>query len=241
MSIKAIETSYNGYRFRSRTEARWAVFFDAAGIKYEYEKEGFELPSGRYLPDFWLPTLDAWFEVKGGDPTKSELALAVDLYRATGKDVWLSSGQPRLDGEFIIVGLGMFESMDAAERDIGASFSHWPVMHNYGLAWMPDKVGPICLFHGAWGFAPLRTGRMSGGPENVPLGEAFNAAKSARFEFGESGAANYNLSPDTSTPEKIIDAETIQKMVARHKSAHRKRARFDLEWIEHPWGEKKKA
>ena len=27
--IKAIETVYNGYRFRSRLEARWAVFFDA--------------------------------------------------------------------------------------------------------------------------------------------------------------------------------------------------------------------
>jgi hypothetical protein len=27
--IKAIETSYKGYRFRSRLEARWAVFFDA--------------------------------------------------------------------------------------------------------------------------------------------------------------------------------------------------------------------
>ena len=34
MSIKAIETRYNGYRFRSRTEARWAVFFDAFGIRY---------------------------------------------------------------------------------------------------------------------------------------------------------------------------------------------------------------
>ena len=27
-SIKPIETKYNGYRFRSRLEARWAVFFD---------------------------------------------------------------------------------------------------------------------------------------------------------------------------------------------------------------------
>ena len=26
--IKAIETYYKGYRFRSRLEARWAVFFD---------------------------------------------------------------------------------------------------------------------------------------------------------------------------------------------------------------------
>ncbi len=35
--MKPIETIYNGFRFRSRLEARWAVFFDAVEIKYEYE------------------------------------------------------------------------------------------------------------------------------------------------------------------------------------------------------------
>ena len=40
MSIEAIPTKYNNYLFRSRLEARWAVFFDAAKIKYEYEVEG---------------------------------------------------------------------------------------------------------------------------------------------------------------------------------------------------------
>jgi len=56
--IKAIETEYKGYRFRSRLEARWAVFFDAMGLQWQYEIEGFELPSGeRYLPDFYFPDL----------------------------------------------------------------------------------------------------------------------------------------------------------------------------------------
>ena len=56
LSIKPIETEYNGYRFRSRLEARWAVFVDAAGIGDEYEPEGFELYDGtRYLPDFYIP------------------------------------------------------------------------------------------------------------------------------------------------------------------------------------------
>ena len=51
--IKAIETVYNGYRFRSRLEARWAVFFDAIGAKWEYEPEGYVLEDGTYyLPDF---------------------------------------------------------------------------------------------------------------------------------------------------------------------------------------------
>lgn len=64
--IAAIETIYNGYRFRSRAEARWAVFFDAARIRYQYEPEGLQLSDGtRYLPDFFLPDCKTWFEVKG--------------------------------------------------------------------------------------------------------------------------------------------------------------------------------
>jgi hypothetical protein len=66
--MKAIETQYKGYRFRSRLEARWAVFFDALGVKWTYEHEGFELPNGtRYLPDFYLPDFDEYVEIKGGD------------------------------------------------------------------------------------------------------------------------------------------------------------------------------
>lgn len=63
--IKAIPTRYKGYHFRSRLEARYAVFFDALGLKWEYEPEGFELPNGeRYLPDFYLPEQRVWVEVK---------------------------------------------------------------------------------------------------------------------------------------------------------------------------------
>src|ERR1700684_1558662 len=75
--MKAIETRYKGYRFRSRLEARWAVFFDALGLDWEYEPEGFELGAGvRYLPDFWLPKFcgpkGLYVEVKpeGGDCSK---------------------------------------------------------------------------------------------------------------------------------------------------------------------------
>lgn len=67
--IKAIQTKYKGYNFRSRLEARWAVFFDAMGIKWEYEPEGFDLGAvGWYLPDFRIESKGkkAWVEVKGG-------------------------------------------------------------------------------------------------------------------------------------------------------------------------------
>jgi len=70
--LKAIQTRYHGYLFRSRLEARWAVFFDACGVKYEYEPEGFDLGGGlMYLPDFLLHGVagrdggDLFVEVKG--------------------------------------------------------------------------------------------------------------------------------------------------------------------------------
>lgn len=71
-SIKAIPTEYNGHLFRSRLEARWAVFFDACGVEWEYEPEGYDLGDGvRYLPDFLLHGVegraggDLYVEVKG--------------------------------------------------------------------------------------------------------------------------------------------------------------------------------
>lgn len=67
MSIGAIQTEYAGYLFRSRLEARWAVFFDTLGFKWSYESEGFEGGGARYLPDFYLQDIGCWVEVKG-DP-----------------------------------------------------------------------------------------------------------------------------------------------------------------------------
>ena len=52
--IKPIGTYYNGYYFRSRLEARWAVFFDALGVRYEYEPIGLVKNGIRYLPDFMV-------------------------------------------------------------------------------------------------------------------------------------------------------------------------------------------
>lgn len=48
MKFKPIDTYYKNYKFRSRHEARWAVFYDFLGIKWEYEIEGFELPPYKF-------------------------------------------------------------------------------------------------------------------------------------------------------------------------------------------------
>ena len=69
MAIRAIETEYAGYLFRSRLEAKWAVFFDELELTWKYESEGYyvDTPRGRkkYLPDFWLEDTAQWGEVKG--------------------------------------------------------------------------------------------------------------------------------------------------------------------------------
>jgi hypothetical protein len=67
MSIKAIETKAFGHRFRSRLEARWALFFEEMEMGWEYEPEGFEIDGICYLPDFrvWTPFCKPiWYEVK---------------------------------------------------------------------------------------------------------------------------------------------------------------------------------
>src|SRR5262249_35299712 len=66
-ALRAIETVYRGYRFRSRLEARWAVFFHTLGVRWEYEPEGFVLSTGQwYLPDFRIQLADGFLcaEVK---------------------------------------------------------------------------------------------------------------------------------------------------------------------------------
>lgn len=66
MNVKPIPTKYAGCFFRSRLEARWAVFFNEMGIEWLYEPEGFQIDDNtRYLPDFYLPRLGRWAEVKG--------------------------------------------------------------------------------------------------------------------------------------------------------------------------------
>ena len=102
MSVQSIDTEYNGIMYRSRTEARWAHLFDLAGIDFQYEPEGYELYSGRYVPDFWVHSWDCFFEVKPGAVVIEaghycqERSLAEDLAMATGCDVLFGCGSPHV-------------------------------------------------------------------------------------------------------------------------------------------------
>lgn len=102
--MKPIETKYNGYRFRSRLEARWAVFFDTVGLQWEYEQEGYDLEDlGWYLPDFVMshnPGRGPIVEIKPTPPTHKELekisltcALARDGAGAWGAMIWGAPGK----------------------------------------------------------------------------------------------------------------------------------------------------
>lgn len=105
MKSTAIETRYKGYRFRSRLEARWAVFFDAAGVKWEYEFEGYDLGNVWYLPDFMMlhnPGRGPIVEIKPTAPSNVELqklsdacALARNCCGAYGALIWGAPGNEK--------------------------------------------------------------------------------------------------------------------------------------------------
>jgi len=62
--IQAKRTTYKNILFRSKLEAQWALFFDLVGVTWEYEAKHFDLGQVRYLPDFWLPKLEVFVEIK---------------------------------------------------------------------------------------------------------------------------------------------------------------------------------
>lgn len=91
--IQAINTFYNGFYFRSRLEARWAVYFDLIQEQYEYEPQGLIFQDKyKYLPDFYLPKRKLLCEIKSRSAMQVD---GIDLlslnenanrYRAIAKD-----------------------------------------------------------------------------------------------------------------------------------------------------------
>ena len=67
MTISPIPTIYKGINFRSRLEARWAMFFDSLKLKWYYEYQGFQIKDVWYVPDFLVVTpsgYEYWIEIK---------------------------------------------------------------------------------------------------------------------------------------------------------------------------------
>ena len=174
MDVKPIQTVYNGYKFRSRLEARWAVFFDAAGIKYEYEPEGFDMDGLYYLPDFYLPEYDVWVEIKGAplceqDRVKIEKFCQAKCDFANGKSRFRllegqipSSTHLPLDGSAIPC-FTYFSPKEICNAVNGTDIEPFGVPQNGALIytlWVPDATKQI-------------------------IKAALLAARQARFEHGE--------------------------------------------------------
>lgn len=165
---KAIPTRYAGYHFRSRLEARWAVFFDSLGKRWEYEPQGYELPSGNYLPDFrvedWFSDSE-WLEVKGRSPDSKEIALLGELCAST--KMW---------GSFLGEIPNALSVIPCEARGM--------VVGSY----IPIPFIPPIRDNGTYSQNP---GMLQYVPYVDPtrMREALIAARSARFEHGWSGAS----------------------------------------------------
>lgn len=159
--ISPIPTRYKGYHFRSRLEARWAVFFDGVGTGWEYEAEGYALGAGNsYLPDFKLlgyerdmdygPELFA--ECKPEAYNKTQLEKPENFSRCSGAKVIILAGPPPEPAmwhrSYLILGVSRWD--DFALQEFRS--------------------------HSTSGLVPVDQ-----------LMGALQAARSARFEFGDSG------------------------------------------------------
>ncbi len=103
MTIEAIPSWYAGITFRSKLEADWAATLDQHHIRWEYEPETIDLPSGAtYIPDFWLPDHGIWIEVKGTGVPRVEKAIELGQVRACHCDGDCACHWP--GGEFVLIG-----------------------------------------------------------------------------------------------------------------------------------------
>ena len=181
--MKPIETEYKGYRFRSRLEARWAIFFDACGVDWEYEPEGYDLGDGLYyLPDFLLHGVDGrdggdlYVEVKG---QMTELdALKINRFAEQGGKVLVVGKIPEGDNAADI-------SEDISRRAYSNGNEGWPYEFNFEtidgdhFAAHPgiNKDGRFELFGDDSSYLCFQDDRATE--------KAYRLARQARFEYGQ--------------------------------------------------------
>ncbi len=166
--MQAIETRYKGYRFRSRLEARWAVYFDVLGIEWVYEPEGYKLAEGvLYLPDFWLPQVRMFAEVKPTWPDDQEIEKIKLLCDQSGHSVLILDGVPQNCNYFFL------------EKSQGA------------IGWMDCYIDTSYIYGHKEGRFYCCTGSDSIGPNRIrdcgmwsDTQIAVDAARSERFDTG---------------------------------------------------------
>ena len=192
--IKAIETMYKGYRFRSRLEARWAVFFDYLNIGYQYEPEGFVLhDETHYLPDFYLQDFGMYIEVKPKELDESEEKKCENLMCLCGKPVVALVGMPGTYHIDMGDSDGVVFCWDMSDSSAGSS------NHEFSFLW--DNTAGLVLivatpiesrsFHDSDSYE--KSDRLISCWQGLDIDnysrgkivEAAKAARSSRFEHGE--------------------------------------------------------
>lgn len=167
LMVKVLQTRYKGYHFRSRLEARWAVFFDALGWEWRYEDEGFVLTNDRhYLPDFLLPQCGTYIEVKPEKPSSDEMGKLMDFVLEGARLI-------------LVIGLPALQSYERCFRMTDDNGQDWICSDAVYFVWH-DMVGTF-EFSGSVGIWELY-------PDWGGVDKAVAAARSARFEWGEEGA-----------------------------------------------------
>lgn len=199
--LKAIETEYKGYRFRSRLEARWAVFFDVCKVQWEYEPEGYVLDNGQYyLPDFLLHDVtfnhagysegnDLYVEVKGKmteEDAKKIRQFAFPEGSEEG-DLWIPEKMNPLlvlaaipDGETIQeIERSVFDGYWLRPDSFGVDAFNFETVDGDNFGAMPGigRDGKFQLF----GADSSYTGDMDG----IATERAYRLARQARFEHGQ--------------------------------------------------------
>lgn len=176
--IQAIDTFYRGYKFRSRLEARWAVFFDAMRIKWVYEPEGFNINGIFYLPDFLLPQISCYAEVKPQGLSDEEINKVNSLALESGLKVILLIDVPSTKETYLVA------EPHAVEETFGTQEEMRRIMSDPENYIILSKDGKRCLFYSENGADILKAASGNHHPHDA-FRSAVEAARSARFEHGE--------------------------------------------------------
>lgn len=126
--MKSIQSVYRGVTFRSRLEARWAALFDHYSVLWAYEPDAYDTPSGLYLPDFYLPALDCFVEVKPG-PGMFDEAAVLAVATQTGKQFLILDSPVIACRSYPL--LDYFERVDSADFVASWTDMSWCMSEKY--------------------------------------------------------------------------------------------------------------